>query len=350
MFEPDYRNIMNSAWNREAERLPLYEHNVAPDKIGEITGVDMPSLFEGDDKDIHEFFRVYCNFFKDHGYDVVTFENCIGKIMPGAGALGDSRVVPVIQDEDDFKAYPWDELEERYFQEYGKYFGALRDEMPEGMKAIGGVGNGIFECVQDLTGFEGLCYIAADDEELYQALFQKVGETNLRIWKRFMKEYGDIYCVLRFGDDLGYKSSTMLSTDDVRNLILPQYKPIVDLVHSYKKPFLLHSCGRIFDVMGDLIEKVGIDAKHSNEDQIAPFPVWVEKYGDKIGNFGGADVDVVCNYSKPELKEYILDVIAKSKNHGGFAFGTGNSIPSYVPAESYLNMIEIVREYRGDFK
>ena len=347
MFEPDYRNIVDCAWNKEAKRLPLYEHNVAFEKIGEITGTDMLSLFQGDDRDLHEFFRIYCNFFKDHGYDVVTFERCIGEIMPGSGALGDSRVIPVIQDEEDFRKYPWAELEEYYFQKNAKYFLALRDEMPDGMKAIGGVGNGIFECVQDLTGYEGLCYILADDEDLYRALFQKVGETNLKIWKRFMKEYGDIYCVLRFGDDLGYKSNTLLSTEDIKNLIFPQYKPIVDLVHSYQKPFLLHSCGKIFGVMDELIENVGINAKHSNEDQIAPFPVWAEKYGDKIGNFGGADVDVVCNASKQELKEYILDVISKSKNHGGFAFGTGNSIPDYVPAESYLNMIEIVREYRG---
>lgn len=150
-------------------------------------------------------------------------------------------ITSVIQDEDDFKQYPWDEIPEYYFEKYSRYFRALREEMPEGMKAIGGVGNGIFECVQDLTGFQGLCYIAADDEELYHDLFKKVGETNLKIWQRFMKEFGDIYCVLRFGDDLGYKSSTMLSADDVKKLILPQYKPIVDLVHSYGKPFLLHS-------------------------------------------------------------------------------------------------------------
>ena len=47
--------------------------------------------------------------------------------------------------------------------------------------------------------------------------------------------------------------------------------------------------------------------------------------------------------------EYIHDVIRKCKGHGGFAFGTGNSIPDYVPAENYLNMINIVRECRGDF-
>lgn len=350
MFEPDYRNIVNAARNKEAARLPLYEHNVSMNKIGEIKGVDMQSLFQGDDRDIHEFFRIYCGFFEEYGYDVVTFEQCIGLVMPGAGALGDSRVTPVIQDEDDFRAYPWDEIPELYFNEYSKYFRALRDEMPEGMKAIGGVGNGIIECVQDLTGYEGLCYIAADDEELYHKMFQKVGETDQKIWKRFMKEFGDIYCVLRFGDDLGYKSNTLLSTDDTKNLIFPQYKPIVDLVHSYGKPFLLHSCGKIFDVMDDLIDKVGIDAKHSNEDQIARFPVWVEKYGDRIGNFGGIDVDVVCNASKQEMKEYIHDVIRKCMGHGGFAFGTGNSIPDYVPAENYLNMIEIVRGYRGDFK
>lgn len=347
-FEADYRNILSCAQNKEAKRLPLYEHIISDKKMEEICNTEFAELLGGDDRDIHEYFRHYCAFFKDMGYDTVSYECCIGTIMPGSGALGNSRHTPVIQTAKDFKQYPWEEIPDIYFQKFGKYFKALRDEMPEGMKAIGGVGNGIFECVQEVTGYQNLCYIAADDEEMYQGLFQKVGETNLKIWQRFMKEYGDIYCVLRFGDDLGFKSNTLLSTDDIRKLIVPQYKLIVDLVHSYNKPFLWHSCGNIFNIMDDMIDMVGIDAKHSNEDQIAPFPVWVEKYGDKIGNFGGMDVDVVCNYSKAELKEYIEDVIAKCKNHGGFAIGTGNSIPDYVPAEGYLNMIEIIREYRGE--
>lgn len=350
MFEPDYRNILNTACNLAVARLPLYEHIVSYDKIGEIENVDMMSLYNGDEKDIQEFFRIYCNFFQKNGYDTVSFEECIGSVMPGSGALGDCRVSPVIKTREDFLSYPWEEIPEYYFEKYSKYFRALREAMPAGMKAIGGVGNGIFECVQDVVGFMNLCYIAADDEDFYAGLFRKVGETNLKIWTRFMKEFGDIFCVLRFGDDLGYKSNTMLSADDIKDHIFPQYKPIVDLVHRYNKPFLFHSCGNIFNVMDDLIETVGIDAKHSNEDQIAEFPVWVEKYGDRIGNFGGLDMDKVCNFSKPELKEYILDVIKKSSHHGGFAIGTGNSIPNYIPAENYLNMVEIVREYRGDFR
>ena len=153
--------------------------------------------------------------------------------------------------------------------------------------------------------------------------------------------------MLRFGDDLGFKSNTLISAEDIRTLVIPQYKPIIDRVHRHGLPFLLHSCGSIFSVMEDLIA-AGIDAKHSNEDQIAPFPIWVERYGDRIGNFGGIDTDAVCRLSRPDMNEYVTEVVAKSKGHGGFAFGSGNSIPTYVPVDQYLTMNEIVRELRGE--
>jgi len=223
----------------------------------------------------------------------------------------------------------------------------LREALPAGMKAVGGVGNGVFECVQDLTGYMSLCYLREDDPELYADLFKKIGDLMVGYWKRFLAEFSDVFCVMRFGDDLGFKSTTLLSTDDIKEHVVPQYKRVIDLVHSAGKPFLLHSCGCIFNVMDDLIE-AGIDAKHSNEDQIAPFPVWVERYGDKIGNFGGIDTDAVCRLDKKEMREYITEVVAKCKGHGGFAFGSGNSIPNYVPAEGFMNMVEIVRELRGE--
>lgn len=347
-FEPNYQNIVAAANNRQTERLPLYEHNVSYKKIGEIMGKDLESLYEGDEGDAEEFFDTYSRFFMEHGYDVVTFEACIGKSMPESGALGDSRIVPAIRTRGDFEQYPWEEIPERYFQKNSKYFRALQNRMPSGMKAIGGVGNGIFECVQDLTGFEGLCYIGADDEELYRDLFLQVGKIHQKIWKKFMEEFGDTYCVLRFGDDLGYKSNSLLSANDIKEHIFPWYRRTVELVHGYGKPFLLHSCGNIFHLMDDLIQKVGIDAKHSNEDQIAPFPVWVEQYGTKIGNFGGFDVDVICRSNDAEMKEYIYDILDKCKNCRGIAIGTGNSIPDYLPTDRYMEMIRIVREYRGE--
>lgn len=345
-FEPNYQNIVDAAWNRVPERLPLYEHLISIEVMEEILGVSFAHLYSGEAQDLDGFFYQYCRFFREMGYDTVSYEGCITDILPNGGALGGHKT-GAIQSWEDFNSYPWDTIQELYFNLHAPHFEALRRNMPQGMKAVGGVGNGIFECVQDLVGYMDLCFMREDEPELYEAVFQKVGEVALGIWKRFLRDYGDIYCVCRFGDDLGFKSATLLAPDDIRNWIIPQYKKIIDAVHEAGKPFLLHSCGCIFEVMDDLIA-AGINAKHSNEDQIARFPVWVERYGDKIGNFGGIDTDAVCRLPKDKMEVYIREVIEKCQGHGGFAFGSGNSIPNYVPVEQYQHMVKCVRRIRGE--
>ena len=347
MFAPDYHNIVQAASNRTPARVPLYDHIVSDAVMEKILGVKFAQYLDGPEKDLDRYFAHYCGFFRQMGYDTVSFERSVGRILPNGGALR-HHSPPAITDRKSFENYPWDQVEELYFDAFGPLFAALGRNMPAGMKAVGGIGYGVFECTQELTGYEGLCYIRYDDEELYQAIFQKVGDMLAALWKRFLREYGDIYCVCRFGDDLGFKSSTLIDSQDIRGFILPQYKRIVDMVHAAGKPFLLHSCGNIFDVMEDLIETVGIDAKHSNEEQIAPFPEWVERYGGRIGNFGGVDTDILCQKSPEYIRQFTLDVIRSCEGHGGFAIGSGNSIPDYVPAQGYLAMNRAVREYRGD--
>ena len=348
MFIPDYRNVADAASNRKSSRIPLYEHIISTEVMEAMQGKKFGDLYGGSYKDKVEFFRHYCGFFRDKGYDTVSFECCVGSAMPGSGALG-SHKEGVIKTRRDFDSYPWDRIPEIYFSGYREYFRALQEVMPQGMKGIGGVGNGIFECVQDVVGFQELCYIKADDEELYAGLFAKTGDLLVKIWKQFLEEFGDLYCVCRFGDDLGYKSNTLLSADDIKKFIIPQYKRIVDLIHGYGKPFLFHSCGCIFDVMDDIISVAGIDAKHSNEDVISPYSKWIDDYGSRIANFGGLDTDVLCDSSSVDLTAYTTGVYRLCEKKGrGVAIGSGNSIPKYVSPARYGLMIETVRRLRGD--
>ncbi len=111
---------------------------------------------------------------------------------------------------------------------------------------------------------------------------------------------------------------------------------------------MLHSCGNLFAVFDDIIRIANIDAKHSNEDSIAHFSVWVERYGDKIGNLGGIDTDVLCRQSPEFIHDYIIDCLEKVNGRGGIAFASGNSIPDYVPTEGYVAMVETIRDWRGD--
>ena len=342
-FEPDYTNLADAARNVAPGRMPLYEHIIDASVMERITGADFAQLIGGGGADKREFFRHYAGFFREMGYDTVSFECCV----PGPGAL-QTPSKGVISDRADFERYPWGGVEDEFWARHGGDYSALEDVMPAGMKAVGGVGLGVFENVQNYVGYPALCYIREDDPELYADLFIKIGDVMCSIWGTFLARFGGMYAVCRFGDDLGYKTNTLLSAGDIREHIIPQYRRVTDQVHALGKPFLYHSCGCIFNVMDDIIGGAKIDAKHSNEDEIAPFEAWVGRYGGRIGNFGGIDTDMLCRSPEQVIKAHTREIIAMAKPHGGFALGSGNSIPQYVPPEGYLAMVEAARESRGE--
>ena len=344
MFEPDYNHFADVMRNVRPARLPIYEHIICTEIMEEIQGRKFADLWNGDDDDVNEFFRTYCEFFQQMTYDVVSFEFCISSVFPNAGALGGGA--GPIQTRADFEAYPWDRIPEMFWAQGGEKIAAFTDNLPAGMKGVGGVGNGVFELAEDLVGLEYLPFIQVDDPELYADIFRKVGDIMCAIWGELLKRHKDSFVVCRFGDDLGFKSSLLTNPSTVREHIFPQYKRLIALFHGSGMPFLYHSCGCIFEVMDEIIE-LGIDAKHSNEDSIAPFERWINDYGERIGLIGGFDMDFLCSANEQEVYEKVLEegrrfrVMAK-----GYALGSGNSIPAYVPTANYLAMVRAAQEIR----
>lgn len=156
-FQPDYRHMLAVMENRRPARLPIYEHLINTPFIEAVLEVKFGDLFNGDRRDLNEFFRYFCGFWQAMTYDTVSFEVCIGEILPEGGALAGERPGP-IQTRADFERYPWDELPERYWQVAAPRFEALLANLPPGMKALGGVGNGVFEISEDLVGYQYLAY------------------------------------------------------------------------------------------------------------------------------------------------------------------------------------------------
>lgn len=344
-FKPDYTYIEKVLYNERPSRLPLYEHIICTEIMETILDTPFADLIEGSSSDIAHFFEQYCRFFSEMTYDVVSYEVCITTVLPESGAILGGKPGP-IQNRFDFKQYPWEEIPDRYWKLAGPRFDALVAALPDGMKAVGGVGNGVFEISEDLVGLEYLPFIMADDPELYDMLYTKIGDLMVSIWARFLQQYANSFVGCRFGDDLGFKSSLLTNPGTIREQIIPQYNRIVNLVHAAKKPFLWHSCGCIFQVMEDVVA-IGIDAKHSNEDVIAPFDKWIELYGDRIGLLGGFDMDFICQKTPQYIFESVVDLGQRYRNGTrGYALGSGNSIPDYIPVENYLAMIRGAQRIR----
>ncbi|HPT12500.1 MAG TPA: uroporphyrinogen decarboxylase family protein, partial [Bacteroidales bacterium] len=168
----------------------------------------------------------------------------------------------------------------------------------------------------------------------------------VELWSWVIENYHDLFVFYRMGDDLGHKTSTLLEPDIIRQHIFPQYKRIIDLIHASGKRFLLHSCGYIFPLMEEIIS-LGIDAKHSNEDQIAPFIEWIDKYSSRIGLFGGFDLNLLILERPEDVYRNVLEMgtLYRSKANG-YGLGSGNSIPGYVPVDGFMAMVEAVQRIR----
>jgi len=124
----------------------------------------------------------------------------------------------------------------------------------------------------------------------------------------------------------------------------------VEYAHAHGRPVMLHACGNLSEVMGDLIHDVGIDAKHSFEDVIQPVGEFKRQYGDRVAALGGIDMDVLARGSEEEVRQYTRRVIEQCAPGGGWALGSGNSLANYVPINNFLAMLDEGRKrgvYRG---
>ncbi|MEI6646494.1 MAG: uroporphyrinogen decarboxylase family protein [bacterium] len=348
-FQPDYRNIEDAARNRKPRRVPLYDHGIHPAVMEPMLGKTFwQMMFEGNAQEQVEGYRRFCEFGVNFGYDAIPVEFGATYLVQGGHGLCGHKP-GLFKTREEIERFPWQDLPRRYIEVFDSHFKALSEALPPGMKAVGGIGNGIFETFQDFVPLMELPFLRLDDPDGYALLWQKVGDLFVELWSWFLEHHADAFAVCRMGDDLGYRTSTMLSPEDIQTHIIPQYKRVVSMIHAKGKPFLWHSCGRIFDVMDEVIRDVGIDAKHSNEDAIAPIKEWLDRYNDRIAIFGGVDMDLLCTAEEDIIRKTVLNVLELAEHYKGFAIGCGNSIADYVPEAKYRVMLETVRTYRGDF-
>lgn len=344
-FQNDYRHMLAVLANRRPARLPIYEHVINPPVMEAVLNTPFAGLVEGDDADLRAYYGHVCRFYQQMTYDTVSFEVGLVPALPGHGAIYGGRPGP-IQTRADFERYPWDEIPTMYWQQADRHMQAIVANLPPGMKLVGGVGYGVFEMSEDLVGFEHLPYMMVDDPPLFADLYRKIGDLMVTVWARMLERYAAAFAVCRMGDDLGYRTSTLVSPRVLRQHVFPQYRRIIGAVKAAGKPFLWHSCGNIFAVMDDVIA-LGIDAKHSNEDAIAPFDEWIRRYGGRIGLLGGIDVDLLCQTAPDEIRRVVTEHGRQYRAAAqGYALGSGNSIPEYVPVDGYLAMIEAAQHIR----
>ncbi len=281
--------------------------------------------------------------FRRAGYDYVTF------LVPGmrfpqrphaslaSHSLNDGTM---ITDRASFEAYPWPDPDAADYD----MIEALGRALPTGMKIIAYGPGGVLENAVAIVGFENLCCMLADNPELATDVFEAIGARWLRFYERCL-EYPAIGAIIG-NDDWGFKTQPMLSPADLRRHVFPWHRKMVSAAHAAGRPAILHSCGNAAEIMEGIIEDLKYDAKHSYEDAIQPVEEAYEQYGARIAVLGGLDVDFLIRSSPQAVYKRAAAMLDRADRRGGYALGTGNSVPAYVPDEHYFAMIRAALDRR----
>jgi uroporphyrinogen decarboxylase len=299
--------------------------------------VDRPSL--------EAYLDNFIAFWHAMGYDFVRFEmglpfaehRVVGADpAPGVNrdrAWSDSQH-GTITSWADFEAYPWPRVEEFDFSWY-EY---LNSHLPDGMGLISCHGGGVFEHLSFILSTEGLCIALHEQPELVQAVSDKIGELMVSFYEHLLDL--DRLIAVFPGDDMGFRSATIVSPNDLRKYVLPWHARFAQMTHDRGLPYFLHSCGNVGAIMPDLIDTVKIDGKHSYEDAIIPAPEFQERYGDRIAVLGGLDLNILSAGTPEQVRARTRTLVETCGPRGRYAIGSGNSVPSYVPVENYLAMVD----------
>jgi uroporphyrinogen decarboxylase len=327
---PDFENLLRVLRREPPSRPTLFEFflngrlHLKLAGLAEIPGQPL------------EYRRMLINAFAGAGYDYVTMQGSDFSFPARAVAHQASRSMndtAVILDRASFDAYAWPDPDAFDYTMLDR----LAGELPGGMKIIVWGPGGVLENVMQLVGYEPLCLMLADDPQLAEDIFSAVGSRFVRYYERSAPHR--TVGALISNDDWGFNTQTMLSPEVMRRYVFPWHKRIAAAIHAAGKPAILHSCGCLDAVMDDIIDDMQYDAKHSYEDKICPVEESYERWHSRIAILGGLDLDFVCRSTPAAVKARALAMLERTAARGGYALGTGNSVPEYVPDENYFAMI-----------
>lgn len=366
--EPDFEHLRKTLMREIITGpVPTIEQVIDPEIMSIATGVEFPAdrlkeLTEiGSVSNIsQEMFELgirYMDFslafYKAIGYDYVTAITIMPLPCPSAHLKKGNPQQPgkvrawreehksLITSRSEFEAISWPSREEISLLPIDY----MAEKMPSGMKVVVFY-TGIFEELTRLMGFETMAIKSIEEPALLGDILEQL--TILAEVALDMAAAHPAVGAVFYADDMGFNSGTMLSPKFIREWIIPRQKRIADVCHKHNKPFLLHSCGQIDALMNDLIEVVGIDARHGFQDNIEPVEEIYKKYGDRIAILGGVDVDLLARGTPEAVRARTRQVLQACAPKGGFCIGSNNSVANFCKIENYYAMLDEAREWNKE--
>ncbi len=146
-------------------------------------------------------------------------------------------------------------------------------------------------------------------------------------------------------EDLGYTNASFISPELHREMILPHHKKLVDFIHSYDIPVIIHTCGNIEPHIPAIIE-AGFDCLQPMEAKTGMNVVDLgQEYAGRISFMGNIDIQALETNDRDTIREEVLTKLdGVTRNRIPYVLHSDHSISPGVSLDSYRYMVELFRD------
>jgi len=242
----------------------------------------------------------------------------------------------------------WPPIKERLYPDYTRvnWVSALNTYQiarSEG-KFIACSGGWGYDILQGYMRSDQLLMTMVTDPDWVRDMILTLGNLHIKMMEMMM-EKGFQFDGAFFYNDLGYRSGLFFSPETYRRTHKETDEMVYSFCHEHDMPIILHSCGRVKEIIPDLIE-VGLDCLQPLEAKAGMDVRELKKeYGDKLSFMGGIDVRAMADPDPNVIEKEIRSKFEIAKKGGGYIYHSDHSVPKNVSFEQYKRVMELVKEY-----
>lgn len=202
------------------------------------------------------------------------------------------------------------------------------------------LGFSLFERAWTLVGMENVLMAMAADKKFINTLLDRILEYNLRIIENGCRFNIDAFV---FGDDWGQQNGLLMGPTFWREFIKPRIRQMYQAAKSGSKFVFIHSCGKIQEILPDLIE-CGLDVFNPFQPEVMDVFEIKKRFGESLSFFGGISVQKTLPFgTTAQTKDEVKFLIDKVGKNGGYIASPSHAIPADAKPENIAAMIEILQ-------
>ena len=205
------------------------------------------------------------------------------------------------------------------------------------------IGFSLYERAWTMRGMENLLMDMIERPAFVDELLDAICEHNLAIIRHGL-ELG-IDCI-HFGDDYGSQVGLIMGPNFWRRFIRPRLARMYAAVRDAGKYVSQHSCGRVQELFDSLVE-MGLNMFNPFQPEVMDVFNYIPRYHGRLAFHGGMSIQKTLPFgSVAEVRDLAARLIEAGAN-GGYVFAPSHAVPSDVPPENLVAMMEVLRAQPG---